>query len=67
MNKIDSTCNIQFKGISLRRISPRRKNCQIDTACMLSQSLNDVVELTKNVSKKRMAFWEALAVNYKTC
>lgn len=64
MNKIDSTCNIQFKGISLRRISPRRKNCQIDTACMLSQSLNDVVELTKNVSKKRMAFWEALAVNY---
>ena len=64
MNKISGVNNVSFNGLALRRISPRRRMCQIDTADMLSQSVSDVVKLTRNVSSKRMAFWEALAVNY---
>ncbi len=64
MNKISNVNNVQFNGINLRKISQKRRLCQEDTAGMLSQSISDVVKLTRNVSRKRMAFWESLAVNY---
>ena len=64
MNKINSTANVQFSGINIRRISQRRRLCQYETADMLSQNIHDVMRLTNNVSSKRMAFWELLAVNY---
>ena len=64
MNKISCVNNVQFNVLSLRGLSPRRKMCQMDTADLLAQSLSDVIKLTKNASRKRMAFWESLAINY---
>ena len=64
MNKISCVNNVQFNVLSLRGLSSRRKMCQMDTADLLAQSLSDVIKLTKNASRKRMAFWESLAINY---
>ena len=64
MNQISSLNNVQFKGISLRSVSTRRRLCQLDTAEMLAQNPKDIIQLTKHASSKRMAFWESLARNY---
>ena len=44
MNQISSLNNVQFKGISLRSVSTRRRLCQLDTAEMLAQNPKDIIQ-----------------------
>lgn len=53
-----------IRAISGRRISPQKRIFQREVSNLLNQDINDIVELTKNSSKKQLSLLSELATNF---
>lgn len=53
-----------IRAISGRRISPQKRMFQREVSNLLNQDINDIVELTKNSSKKQLSLLSELATNF---
>lgn len=53
-----------IRAISGRRISPQKRILQREVSNLLNQDINDIVELTKNSSKKQLSLLSELATNF---
>lgn len=53
-----------IRTISGRRISPQKRIFQREVSNLLNQDINDIVELTKNSSKKQLSLLSELATNF---
>lgn len=53
-----------IRAISGRKISPQKRIFQREVSNLLNQDINDIVELTKNSSKKQLSLLSELATNF---
>lgn len=56
--------NINFQGFNFRRVSNYRSDLQYGTSLILGENLQDIVELTKHASDKKMRFLKFLTDKY---